>query len=297
MIIPAIDLQNGEAVRLYKGDYAQKTVYSKNPVELAKEFERIGARYLHVVDLDGAKSGFASNVDTIRKIREHVGIPIQVGGGLRSGEAVSLYLDELKIDRVGLGTAAVNNPEFLRAMLGKYGAMKIVVGVDVRNGRVQTGGWLEDSGVDYLDFIERLKEMGALFAVVTDISKDGTLTSPNWDMYAKIKGINVIVSGGVSSEADIKKARGYYGVIVGKAHYEKKVDLAKMMQKRIIPCLDILNGKVVKGVNFAGMVDIGDPAEIAKYYEEQGADEIVFLDIAATSEGRETIYSLLARAA
>ena len=239
MIIPAIDLQNGEAVRLYKGDYAQKTVYSKKPVELARKFEKMGAKYLHVVDLDGAKAGGAANVETIRKIRGNADIPIQVGGGVRNEETVSLYLDELKINRVILGTIAVKKPEFARAMIEKYGDGRIVVGVDVKDGRVLTGGWLEDGGVDYLDFIEHLKSMGARFIVATDISRDGTLTAPNWDMYAKIKGINVIVSGGVSCEADIVKALDYYGVIVGKAYYENKVDLAKMLAERIIPRRDI----------------------------------------------------------
>ncbi|MCL2009543.1 MAG: 1-(5-phosphoribosyl)-5-[(5-phosphoribosylamino)methylideneamino]imidazole-4-carboxamide isomerase [Synergistaceae bacterium] len=300
MIIPAIDLQNGEAVRLYKGDYAQKTVYSKNPAELAKEFEKMGAKYLHVVDLDGAKSGLTPNVEVIRKIRENVGIPIQVGGGIRNAETVSLYLDELKITRVILGTIAVKNPEFARDMIEKFGAERIVVGVDVKNGRVLTSGWTEDCGVDYLDFIERLKRMGVKYIVATDISKDGTLTSPNWEMYEKIKGVNVIVSGGVSCEGDIGKARDYYGVIVGKAFYEKKVDLAKIfnkLNKRIIPCLDIMNGKVVKGVNFTGIAGVGDPAEIARRYEEQGADEIVLLDITATYEERETIFPLIERLA
>jgi len=231
IIIPAIDLHGGEAVRLYKGDYAQKTVYSRNPVELARGFEKMGALYLHIVDLDGAKHGDTVNITTIRKIRESVNIPIQVGGGIRSAKTVESYLNEFKINRVILGTIAVKNPEFVREMLIEHGETSIVVGVDVRNGKVAAAGWLEDSGLDYLEFIENLKLIGVRYIVVTDINRDGSLTSPNWEMYEKINGINVIVSGGISCEADIYKSEGYYGVIVGKAYYEGRVDLEKCLKK------------------------------------------------------------------
>jgi len=149
-IIPAIDLQGGEVVRLLKGDYGAKTVYSSDPVQFAQGFERMGAKYLHVVDLDGAKGGSTENLAIIRKIREGIAIPMQVGGGIRSAETVSLYLDELGVDRGILGTVAVKNPAFVREMLEKYGPERMVVGVDVREGKVATAGWLEDSGVDYL---------------------------------------------------------------------------------------------------------------------------------------------------
>ena len=236
-IIPAIDLLDGQAVRLYKGDYAQKTVYSQNPPELAAGFEEMGARYLHVVDLDGAKSGDTTNVETIRKIRERLTIPIQVGGGIRNSATVSLYLDEIGIDRVILGTVAAKEPEFVGQMLSKYGCEKIVVGVDVKNGTVAISGWTQDSRLDYLAFIGRLKEIGVRYIVATDISRDGTLTSPNWEMYENLKDIdiNVIVSGGISCNADIEKASGYYGVIVGKAYYEGKVDLKQCLEKESFP--------------------------------------------------------------
>jgi len=229
IIIPAIDLQNGEAVRLYKGDYSKKTVYSKDPAELAKGFEKMGAKYLHVVDLDGAKNGITANIETIRKIRKSVDIPMQVGGGIRNAETVSLYLDELKVDRIILGTIAVNSPDFVRERIAEYTAEKIVVSVDVLNGKIATSGWLYNSGVDYLEFIEQLKALGVKYIVATDISKDGALESPNWSMYEKIKGINLIVSGGVACDADIENAKGYYGIIVGKAYYEGKVDLEKCL--------------------------------------------------------------------
>jgi phosphoribosylformimino-5-aminoimidazole carboxamide ribotide isomerase len=231
LIIPAIDLQNGEAVRLYQGDHAQKTVYSQNPAELALGFQRMGAQYLHIVDLDGAKDGNTANLDTIRKIRAAVKIPMQLGGGIRNAETVSMYLDDIGINRVILGTIAVSQPEFVQEMLAKHGAEKIVVGVDVRANTVATEGWLADSGMNYLEFIETLKSFGVKYVVVTDITRDGTLTNPNWEMYKKIEGINVIVSGGVAEEDHFRKAANYYGIIIGKAFYEGKVDLKKCFLK------------------------------------------------------------------
>jgi len=288
LIIPAIDLQNGEAVRLYQGDYSQKTVYSNDPAAIARGFQDMGAKYLHVVDLDGAKDGNTANIATIRKIRAAISIPIQLGGGIRNAETVAMYLDEIKIDRVILGTIAIKDPDFVRAMLEKHGAEKIVVGVDVRNGMVSTAGWREDSMVDYLEFIESLKVIGVKYIVATDIIKDGSLTSPNWEMYEKIKGINFVVSGGVSCQADVERASDYYAVIVGKAYYEGRIDLAgclKKRVKRIIPALDIKNGTVVKGVNFVNITNVGDPIEMARNYQAQGADEISILDINGETRG------------
>jgi len=252
LIIPAIDLQKGQAVRLVQGDYDKKTIYSHDPVSLAQDFEAMGAQYLHVVDLDGAKSGSTVNRETICRIRANIGIPMQLGGGVRSAETVSMYLD-IGIDRVILGTIAVKKLDFVREMLQIHGSKRIVVGVDIRFrqtlnsgkdevipvqardnkliGYVSTGGWLEDSQTNYLDFIDSLKSMGAEYLVVTDISRDGTLTAPNWDMYEAISGIKVVVSGGVATEAHIAQAAKYYGVIVGKAHYEGRVDLKQCIRK------------------------------------------------------------------
>ena len=230
IVIPAIDLQNGEAVRLYQGDYSQKTVYSSDPDAIALRFQEMGVKYLHVVDLDGAKDGTTANVETIRKIRNTVSIPIQLGGGIRDAKTVGMYLEDIGINRVILGTIAIKNPAFVQEMLAKHGGEKIVVGVDVRNGKVSTAGWREDSAVDYLQFIESLKTMGVKYIIVTDIIKDGSLTSPNWEMYEKIKGINFVVSGGVSCEGDIERAKDYYGIIVGKAFYEGRIDLESCLK-------------------------------------------------------------------
>ncbi|UTY38270.1 1-(5-phosphoribosyl)-5-[(5-phosphoribosylamino)methylideneamino]imidazole-4-carboxamide isomerase [Allocoprobacillus halotolerans] len=237
IIIPAIDLKNGEAVRLYKGDYKQKTVYSRTPETLALQFQDMGAKYLHVVDLDGAKEGNTTNLQTIQKIRQTITIPMEVGGGIRDEKTVSLYLDEIGVNRVILGTAAIENPDFLQAMLKRYGSEKIVVGVDIQNEYVATSGWLVTTKVHYLDFLKTLETMGVRYIICTDISKDGTLQGPTFSIYQKIQettSLQCIVSGGVKDQDDILEAakQGYHGCIVGKAYYEGKVDL-----KEVIGCL------------------------------------------------------------
>lgn len=234
LVIPAIDLKDGKAVRLYKGDYEKKKVYSDFPEEIAKNIEKQGAKYLHIVDLDGAKEGKMINFETIKKIKSSVSIPIQVGGGIRNEETIKLYLEDLKVDRVILGTIALNDREFLNEMLQKYGPEKIVVGVDIKEEMITVSGWLEKSTVYYLDFIKELEVLGIKYIIVTDVSKDGTLNGPNYDIYSKIKeasSINFIVSGGIKDIEDINniKKLDYYGTIVGKAYYEGKIDLEKIV--------------------------------------------------------------------
>ena len=234
ILLPAIDLKDGQAVRLYKGDYNQKTVYSNSPENIACEFEAMGAKWLHLVDLDGAKDGMYKNVETIKKIKQSTNLKIQLGGGIRNIETIKMYLEEIGIDRVILGTAALNEPEFLKAAIKLYGPSKIVVGVDVKNEKVATSGWLKTSDVDYIDFIQYLESINITTIVVTDISKDGTLQGPNFDMYKKIKDktkIKFIVSGGIKDAQNIKDVAklDYYGCILGKAYYEGKVDLVEVL--------------------------------------------------------------------
>lgn len=235
-VIPAIDLKDGEAVRLYKGDYDQKTVYSQSPEMVAKGFEEMGARYLHVVDLDGAKDACATNKETIRRIRQAIAIPMELGGGIRDMATVSMYLDDIGIDRVILGTAALKDRPFLEAALKAYGPERIVVGVDIKNGYVSTAGWLDTSEIYYLDFIKELEAMGVTTIVCTDISKDGTLTGPSFEIYAEIaKNTNMqfVVSGGVKDDEDVYRvnALGYYACIVGKAYYEGRIDLKEVIRR------------------------------------------------------------------
>ena len=230
LILPAIDLIDGQVVRLYKGIYEQKKVYSSNPVNKAKEFEKLGAKYIHIVDLDGAREGKNINTQTIKKIRENVNIPIQIGGGIRNKETVKLYLEDIKVDRVIIGTSALKNPEFLRDVLKEFGAEKIVISVDVKDNKVSISGWQQISNIDYIDFIKELEQIGIKYILVTDISKDGALIGPNFEMYQEIKkntNINFIVSGGVRNLQDIKELSklDYYGCIVGKAIYEGNIKL------------------------------------------------------------------------
>jgi len=237
ILIPAIDLKDGEAVRLIKGDYQQKTVYSSHPEDIAYNFEKMGADYLHVVDLDGAKDGATTNLETIKRIRNAITIPMELGGGIRDMKTVDLYLNEVGINRVILGTAAIEDPEFLKAALTKYGPDRIVVGVDVKDGFVATSGWLVNTQTHYLEFLKELEKIGVKYIVCTDISKDGTLTGPSFSLYESIhqnSSLNFVVSGGVKDAQDIYEVnkRHYYACIVGKAYYEGKIDL-----KEVISCL------------------------------------------------------------
>ncbi len=234
LILPAIDLKDGEAVRLYKGDYNNKKVYSKEPEKLAGQFEQMGAKIIHLVDLDGAKNGYCANYETIKKIRETVSIKIELGGGIRDKRTVDMYLNELKIDRIILGTAAITNLNFLKDVLNDYGSEKIVVGVDIKENFVSTSGWTKTTNVNYIDFIKELEKIGIKYIIVTDISKDGTLSGPNFELYKKIKentNINFIVSGGIKNKEDVLQVANlnYYGCIIGKAYYDGKIDLMEVL--------------------------------------------------------------------
>lgn len=227
-ILPAIDLYNGCAVRLSKGDYNQMKIYSDNPPVFAEEFQKSGAEYLHVVDLEGAKDGTTANYETVKAIINKTDMKVEIGGGIRSDEVIKKYIDA-GAARVILGTAAVKDREFLKRSVDKYGE-KIAVGVDIRDGFVAIKGWLEVTGLECFDFCKELQDMGVKTAICTDISKDGMLGGTNTELYKKLNerfDINIIASGGVSSIADVKKLSemNMYGAILGKALYEGAVDL------------------------------------------------------------------------
>ena len=227
-LFPAIDLIGGCAVRLVKGDYAQKTVYSKNPAEVAKSFAAAGAKYLHVVDLEGAKDGGTPNLETIKNIVEMGGLLVEVGGGIRSEEVIKKYLDA-GVFRVILGTAAVQNPAFLEEMVQKYGE-KIAVGVDIKDGMVAIKGWTEVSAESCFDFCEKLQKIGVKTIICTDISKDGLLSGTNLELYKELSekfSVDIVASGGVTTLDDVKKLAemGMYGAILGKALYTGNIDL------------------------------------------------------------------------
>ncbi len=230
IIIPAIDLYEGKAVRLIKGDYRQMTVYSENPPELAERFAQTGAEYLHVVDLEGAKWGTTPNLSLIREIAQRKLLKLEVGGGIRSAQTVENYL-QAGVERVILGTAALTQPDFLKEMVKKWGS-HIAVGVDIREGKVATHGWQQVSAMDGMEFCRRLQEIGVQTIICTDISRDGMLGGANIGLYrhlAEQLGLRIIASGGVSSLMDIHRLAELklYGAIVGKAVYEGKLDLAE----------------------------------------------------------------------
>lgn len=228
-ILPAIDLQNGQVVRLYQGDYNRKTVYSADPCAVARGFAAAGARQLHVVDLDGAKDGSLANLKTVAALAAQGGLAIEVGGGIRTEERVRRCL-ELGAARVILGTAAAQNPVFAREMAQKYGE-RIAVGVDARNGRVATHGWLKTSALDGVAFCEQLAGAGVRTVIYTDISRDGAEQGANLAIYQRltqIPGLRIIASGGVSSLGEIRALAemGVWGAILGKALYTGRLDLA-----------------------------------------------------------------------
>ena len=232
-IYPAIDLYGGKAVRLYKGDYAQMTVYSDDPVSVARDFAAAGASHIHLVDLEGAKIGKPANLDTIAKIVEETRLFAEVGGGIRDMETVDSYL-AIGVSRVILGTAAVKNPDFLKAALAKYGK-KIAVGVDLKDGYVAIKGWTETSDLKAEDFFEKMQNMGVKTIICTDISRDGAMKGTNRQLYRELSAkfdMDLIASGGVSSMEDVKALAEMklHGAIIGKAYYIGAVDLKQAVE-------------------------------------------------------------------
>jgi phosphoribosylformimino-5-aminoimidazole carboxamide ribotide isomerase len=232
-IFPAIDLFGGKAVRLFKGDYAQMTVYNDNPVSVAEDFKACGAKHIHLVDLEGAKSGVPANQETIKKICASFGGFVEVGGGIRNMDTVDAYIDA-GVDRVILGTAAVTDKAFLKNAIAKHGN-KIAVGVDLKDGYVAIKGWTEVSNITAKDFFEEMTALGVTAVICTDISKDGAMQGTNRELYKELSGmfdIDIIASGGVSSIEDVRalKEMGIYGAIIGKAYYTGAIDLKEAVE-------------------------------------------------------------------
>lgn len=232
-IFPAIDIVSGKAVRLYKGDYDKMTVYNDDPLAVAQDFENAGAGYIHLVDLEGAKTGQTPNIETVRRIAKNTNLFSEIGGGIRSMDTVEKYLNA-GVDRVILGTSAVTDREFLKTALKEYGE-KIAVGVDIKEGFVAIKGWLEASAIKYDEFLTELKEMGVNTAIVTDISKDGAMKGTNRALYAELSkklDMDITASGGVSSIEDIIALRelGLYAAIIGKAYYTGAIDLKRAIE-------------------------------------------------------------------
>ncbi|MBQ4160650.1 MAG: 1-(5-phosphoribosyl)-5-[Clostridia bacterium] len=232
-IFPAIDLYDGKAVRLFKGDYSQMTVYSDKPWEIALDFEAQGATHIHIVDLEGAKNGDTPNLETVKKIISATGLFSEIGGGIRSMETIGKYISA-GIDRVILGTAAVQDEAFLRAAVEKYGD-KIAVGADIKDGYVAIKGWIEKSEYECFDFCKKMQEIGVKTLICTDISKDGAMMGTNHELYRQLSeqfDMQIVASGGVSSIEDVERlaALEIYGAIIGKAYYTKAIDLKKAIE-------------------------------------------------------------------
>jgi len=233
ILFPAIDIRGGNCVRLLQGNYEDEVIYHHSPVEMAKEFEKQGAEFIHIVDLDGARSGETINQQVIQDIAAAVRVPVQVGGGIRSLEVVKSYLNG-GVNRVIIGTAAIENRTFLREAAALYEG-RIAVSIDARNGFVATDGWTETSAVKAVDLLEELQQAGVSTVVYTDILKDGMLQGPNFEELEQVNqmvDLDIIASGGVSTEEDVRRLAdmGLYGAIVGKALYEGKVSMNSLQE-------------------------------------------------------------------
>ena len=234
IILPAIDLFGGSAVRLLKGDYAQMTIYDPDPVNTALKFAEEGAEWVHIVDLEGARSGEAVNLPTVMRIRDACGLKCEVGGGVRSLGMIERYLGA-GVERVILGTSAATQEGFAASAVSTFGSEHVAVGVDIRDGRVSVKGWLEDSGLDAFDFCRKMQDAGVRVIICTDISRDGAMKGTNTGLYAKMSSsldAKIIASGGVSSLDDVKALAGLglYGAIIGKAYYTGAVKISEAIE-------------------------------------------------------------------
>ena len=233
ILYPAIDLVGGKAVRLFKGDYAQMTIYSEDPVSVAKDFQAAGAERMHLVDLEAAKTGVPANAETIRSIAEQTDLFLEVGGGIRNMEILETYL-KLGVDRAILGTAAVTDPQFLKGAVEKYGE-KIAVGVDLKDGFVAIKGWTETCELTAEGFFAQMEAIGVKTVICTDISRDGAMRGTNRELYRQLSekfSVDIIASGGVSTMEDILalKEMGLHGAIIGKAYYTGAIDLHNALE-------------------------------------------------------------------
>ena len=233
ILFPAIDLYEGKAVRLYKGDYANMIVYSENPIEIARDFEKCGCTHIHMVDLEGARDGNTPNIHIVSQVASQTGLFVEIGGGIRSMDTVKRYFDA-GVRRVILGTAAVKDPAFLEAAVAAYGSA-IAVGADVKDGFIAIKGWLETSDLSLEVFLKQMQNLGIRNVICTDISRDGAMRGTNLGLYQQLAAqfsMDITASGGVSSLEDVKalRAMALYGAIIGKAYYTGAIDLKQALE-------------------------------------------------------------------
>jgi phosphoribosylformimino-5-aminoimidazole carboxamide ribotide isomerase len=232
-IFPAIDLYDKKAVRLFKGDYAQMTVYSENPIEIAQDFEKKGAKFIHMVDLEGAKDGTTPNLEIVTQVARETNLFVEIGGGIRDMDVLDRYF-EAGVSRAILGTSAINDEEFLKQAILKYGE-KVAVGADVKDGYIAIKGWTQKSEVTLDKFFEKMQSLGVKTIICTDISKDGAMKGTNLEMYRDLSqkySVDIVASGGVSTIFDVEELRKMelYGAIIGKAYYTGAIDLEKAIE-------------------------------------------------------------------
>ncbi len=308
-LIPSLDLLNGRVVRLLRGDFATAHTYGEPEAVLDALDVPRGSR-LHIVDLEASRSGRPVETEVVRRLalRELI---VQVGGGIRSLDDAHRWLD-CGARRIVVGTVAATSPRLLAELVETFGAECIVPAVDIRDGVVRIDGWERASETSVADVFARIEELGIEEALVTDISKDGALCGPSFRLYRELKAltpVKLIASGGVSTASDVvslARLGNVSGCVIGKALLERRIDLSEVrarvaipnaIPERVIPCLDVRDGRVVKGVSFTNIRDAGDPVECATRYEAEGADEVVILDISATDRAVSTALDTVHRVA
>lgn len=304
-VIPSLDLLDGKVVRLTRGDFAAAKIYGEPDEILDSLNVRNGSR-LHIVDLEASRTGKPIATSVVRRLARR-DLRVQVGGGIRSMDDARAWID-CGAEKVVVGTVAADSPSLLASLVRTFGAERIVPAVDVRDGKVRVAGWERTASASIAEVFERIESLGISEALVTDISRDGVLRGPSFDLYRSLKSkVRIIASGGVSTVSDIVSLRrlpNVSGCVIGKALLEGRVDLREIAARietpdtvpvRVIPCLDMRDGRVVKGVNFENIRDAGDPVECARRYEEEGADELVILDISATDANRATSLEMVRR--
>lgn len=303
-INPAIDIIKGKCVRLVRGKFGSEKIYSSDPLKIAQTFQRAGLKRLHLIDLEGAEKGKIKNWETIKKIAQNTHLLIEFGGGIRSEGDIKKLLD-IGINKVILGSLVLREPEKFKKFLRKFKG-RIIVGVDVKRGGIYYHGWQKKSKKGLNSFLKDLADLKVKTIICTDIERDGALKGPNLSLYKKLlkkfPNFEIVAAGGIKSEQDLKKLSkiGLSGTVIGKAIYERKIslkELKSMEPKKIIPCLDckFVGGKwkVVKGIKFDNLKLTGDPLKLAKKYSEEGADELVILDISASQENRKPFFNLV----
>jgi cyclase len=307
-VIPSIDLLNGNVVRLLRGDFANVTTFG-DPDAILDALDVQRDSRLHVVDLEASRSGKPVETEIVRRLVSR-GLRIQAGGGIRSLADARTWI-EAGAEKVVIGTVAADSPEVLRSIVDDLGATRVIAAIDVRDGVVRVAGWEREAKSSLAEVLERVEALGISEVLITDISKDGAMRGPSFALYRSLSGrqrpARIIASGGVSTISDVVSLSRIAGVgacVIGRALLDGRIRLAEVrarvsttntIPERIIPCLDVRDGRVVKGVNFVDIRDAGDPVECAILYESAGADELVILDISATDADRSTALDIVQR--